>query len=70
MWRYGGVTEEKKKSMGRYPWNLRPEKSKKPRVATHGLFGAFKEKQGNLVKLFANRIKKSLRRTNNRARKT
>ena len=46
MWRYGGVTEEKKKSMGRYPWNLRPEKSKKPRVATHGLFGAFKEKQG------------------------
>ena len=47
MWRYGGVTEEKKKSMGRYPWNLRPEKSKKPRVATHGLFGAFKEKQGN-----------------------
>ena len=47
MWRYGGVTEEKKKSMGRYPWNLRPEKSKKPRVATHGLFDAFKEKQGN-----------------------
>ena len=46
MWRYGGVTEEKKKSMGRYPWNLRPEKSKKPRVATHGLFDAFKEKQG------------------------
>ena len=46
MWRYGGVTEEKKKSMGRYPWNLRPEKSKKPRVPTHGLFGAFKEKQG------------------------
>ena len=52
MWRYGGVTEEKKKSMGRYPWNLRPEKSKKPRVATHGLFGAFKEKQGTLYKLF------------------
>ena len=48
MWRYGGVTEEKKKSMGRYPWNLRPEKSKKPRVATHGLFGAFKEKQGKV----------------------
>ena len=46
MWRYGCVTEEKKKSMGRYPWNLRPEKSKKPRVATHGLFDAFKEKQG------------------------
>ena len=49
MWRYGGVTEEKKKSMGRYPWNLRPEKSKKPRVATHGLFGAFKEKQGSFI---------------------
>ena len=49
MWRYGGVTEEKKKSMGRYPWNPRPEKSKKPRVATHGLFGAFKEKQGKLI---------------------
>ena len=53
MWRYGGVAEEKKKSMGRYPWNLRPEKSKKPRVATHGLFGAFKEKQGILCTISA-----------------
>ena len=56
MWRYGGVTEEKKKSMGRYPWNLRPEKSKKPRVATHGLFDAFKEKQGKGYFFFWNLV--------------